>query len=311
MFLSSALVRSLKKTVTLQLAQRLRNSRKASIMLFIAQERAISLRLKIKDFENLTGVRKTALRFYDREGLLYPQRSEDNNYRFYSEKDLIRLVQLRQLSAFGIPLNLQSASGRTTGLDHVLSLLEKREQEIGKAIEDLYELLARIRLHENEYRKDTSDATPATIQHMIGAYRLMLSDPDVLEHPDTPSIVARWMDYAPYTYTVLSISKNDLRRHDVEYYPVRIGVGLLKKYFDLKGETLRPPIHYSPPNRCVARTVEVEDLHRITPEHLKPLLDCLNENHFIPLDDLYGWISYASVDEEKPCYHVSMRVAIA
>ena len=44
--------------------------------------------MKIKEVEALVGIKKTNIRFYEREGLLNPDRSEENNYREYSEEDM-------------------------------------------------------------------------------------------------------------------------------------------------------------------------------------------------------------------------------
>ncbi len=55
--------------------------------------------MKINDLEKLTGLKRSNIFYYEREGLLVPKR-EDNNYREYAEDDLRRLktiVVLRKL----------------------------------------------------------------------------------------------------------------------------------------------------------------------------------------------------------------------
>lgn len=59
--------------------------------------------MKIKEVENLVGIKKTNIRFYEREGLLNPERSENNNYREYSEEDVRRLKEIKNLRLLGIP----------------------------------------------------------------------------------------------------------------------------------------------------------------------------------------------------------------
>ena len=53
------------------------------------------MKLSIGELEKLTGMNRTALRYYDAEGVLDPQRQE-NGYRMYSEEDVMSLVQLKQ-----------------------------------------------------------------------------------------------------------------------------------------------------------------------------------------------------------------------
>ena len=50
--------------------------------------------MKIKEVEALVGIKKTNIRFYEREGLLNPERSEENNYREYSEEDVRKTLLL-------------------------------------------------------------------------------------------------------------------------------------------------------------------------------------------------------------------------
>lgn len=56
--------------------------------------------MTIKELEKRSGLPRTAIRFYEQQGLIAPQRRE-NNYRDYSEEDartLEKVKLLRQLS---------------------------------------------------------------------------------------------------------------------------------------------------------------------------------------------------------------------
>lgn len=59
--------------------------------------------MKIKEVEALVGIKKTNIRFYEREGLLNPERSEENNYREYSEEDVQRLMHIKALRMLDVP----------------------------------------------------------------------------------------------------------------------------------------------------------------------------------------------------------------
>lgn len=59
--------------------------------------------MKIKEVESRVGIKKTNIRFYEREGLLNPDRSEENNYRDYSEEDIRRLEQIKMLRMLDVP----------------------------------------------------------------------------------------------------------------------------------------------------------------------------------------------------------------
>jgi DNA-binding transcriptional MerR regulator len=59
----------------------------------------------IKELSNLTQVSVRTLHHYDKIGLLKPSLRQSNNYRLYSEKDLLQLQQIIALKFFGFELS--------------------------------------------------------------------------------------------------------------------------------------------------------------------------------------------------------------
>lgn len=60
--------------------------------------------MNIKQAEELTGVPRQNIRFYEKEGLLQPQRDPGNDYRHYSEEDIRTLKLIRALRMLDMPL---------------------------------------------------------------------------------------------------------------------------------------------------------------------------------------------------------------
>lgn len=52
--------------------------------------------MTIKELEKRSGLPRTAIRFYEQQGLITPQRRE-NNYRDYSEEDARTLEKVKLL----------------------------------------------------------------------------------------------------------------------------------------------------------------------------------------------------------------------
>lgn len=59
--------------------------------------------MRIKEFSNLTGISPDTLRFYEKEGLLMPQR-DANGYRIYREQDVDWALCVLRLKQMGVPL---------------------------------------------------------------------------------------------------------------------------------------------------------------------------------------------------------------
>lgn len=94
--------------------------------------------MKINEIEQLVGITKKNIRFYEQQGLLSPFRNKENGYREYSEDDVRTLEQIKLLRKLGLPLEeirLMQA-GRCTVADSMrrhLITLEREKQNLSQA----------------------------------------------------------------------------------------------------------------------------------------------------------------------------------
>lgn len=79
--------------------------------------------MKIREIEIKTGMDRTNIRFYEREGLINPVR-EDNGYREFSEEDLETLLRIKLLRSIHVPLD--QIRGVMEGKVSLTDLLEKQ-----------------------------------------------------------------------------------------------------------------------------------------------------------------------------------------
>ena len=61
--------------------------------------------MNIKQAEQLSGVSRQNIRFYEREGLLHPSRNPENDYREYHQKDIHTLKLIRAMRMLNMPLD--------------------------------------------------------------------------------------------------------------------------------------------------------------------------------------------------------------
>ncbi len=61
--------------------------------------------MRIKEVEELVGITKKNIRFYEKEGLLHPDREIENSYRDYTEEDVERLRTIKLLRKLDMPLS--------------------------------------------------------------------------------------------------------------------------------------------------------------------------------------------------------------
>jgi len=57
----------------------------------------------IQELERLTGLERPTIRYYEKEGLIIPERSE-NGYRSYSDSDVQKLIRIKLMRQLGVPI---------------------------------------------------------------------------------------------------------------------------------------------------------------------------------------------------------------
>ena len=94
--------------------------------------------MKINQVEQLVGITKGNIRFYEKEGLLTPGRNSDNGYRDYSDADVVWLKKIKLLRMLDVPIEeiLRLKSGTLTLEDamgrHIIQL-ERRQSNLAAA----------------------------------------------------------------------------------------------------------------------------------------------------------------------------------
>ncbi|MEL7563334.1 MAG: MerR family transcriptional regulator [Dehalobacterium sp.] len=92
----------------------------------------------IGQISKLSNIPIKTLRFYDQEGLLQPEkRDEENNYRYYSENQLLQILIIKELKILGFSLDDIKSFIKKKDLLLLEQKLEGKLQEIKNNIEDL------------------------------------------------------------------------------------------------------------------------------------------------------------------------------
>lgn len=87
--------------------------------------------MRINDLEARSGLDRATIRYYEKETLITPKRSE-NNYRDYSEEDLLNLRKIKLLRQTG--MSLEKIKMIKSGTDNLSSALAEQIHELDKEI---------------------------------------------------------------------------------------------------------------------------------------------------------------------------------
>lgn len=86
--------------------------------------------MNIKEAEKVTGLTKANIRFYEEEGLVKPERNEQNNYRIYKETEIKKLLEIKKLRMLGVSISeIRMIYSEELSLEEAM---ERRLKEIQK-----------------------------------------------------------------------------------------------------------------------------------------------------------------------------------
>ena len=192
------------------------------------------MKLRIRDFSRLCGINMETIRYYEQQNLLHPHREEKNSFRSFNEQDFILLAQLKQLQGLGC--SLRECTEVVTP-EQTNSLLEKKQE-----LASVADRLSRVKQMRRQF--DHIDEEPfEKIAIMNGIYRIFFSQPDVLNHPNTPHLLTQLIQLMPFSHSTIRISYQALVNPQDEF-TVDYGLGILERYAKLCSFVPEEPMEY-------------------------------------------------------------------
>ncbi len=129
--------------------------------------------MKIGQLSQRSGVPATALRYYEKVGLLERPGRTPSGYRAYDRSALTRVAFIRAAQAVGLSLAqirdvISIRDGGTAPCGHVVELIERRRSEVRERIEELRRLEQELdRVGARAKRVDPADCGPSGICAVI------------------------------------------------------------------------------------------------------------------------------------------------
>ncbi|MCY6370075.1 MerR family transcriptional regulator [Clostridium ganghwense] len=91
--------------------------------------------MNIKIASEKTGLTKKAIKYYENEGLIYPSKNLENNYRKYTEDDIVKLNLIGALRAIDIPVS--DIKNVVEGKKNISEVMKEALDRINKNIDNL------------------------------------------------------------------------------------------------------------------------------------------------------------------------------
>lgn len=102
-------------------------------------------RYKIGKISDLMGISSEAIRYYEREGIIAPQKDSASGYRSYTAWDLHVLIRTRMFRKYGFSLSETTAALQEESFDVLLADLDKKEADLEESIRHQNHILEQLR----------------------------------------------------------------------------------------------------------------------------------------------------------------------
>ena len=269
--------------------------------------KGIAMEYSIGDFAALLGQSADILRYYEKVGLLRPDRDPRNNYRRYSESQALSVMNLRMYRSFrmGLPDMRRITQGQSVREQNA-ELSRKRDQ-IMEQIQTLQQEAKRIEELKVFYDFAETRNGMVGLVDMEESYSLYVLGKGTHTDPLTLRLVREWMRHLPYTYFAVGIPKESLLSED-ENLDVRLGVGVLEHYQKKLSLPLSKDVETFPKGECVYMHLSSSNPFELRKKDLSPLYEFVNENGLQISSEAVGRTFAEEYSNGRPVYYFSIRV---
>ena len=137
--------------------------------------------MNIKAAEELSGVSRQNIRFYEREGLLNPDRNPENDYREYQQEHIETLKMIRVMRMLDMPLNqiklvLEGSISPAKAAKEQRQKLKAQQKQLSAAIRfceewSAFQTMEAVNVDEMISRMESSENVQGLFQKWVEDYR--------------------------------------------------------------------------------------------------------------------------------------------
>lgn len=259
---------------------------------------------KINEIAKLYNISKEMVRYYERCGVIFPQRSEDNNYRIYSMADFFALGEAIQLTQFGIKIRDTKNLVGDNFIKHLVHNYNEHKKRLDEVIH--YNEQLRMRCSDMLERIETSSLNFDSfwikkIPERF-TYPYQKAKGDRYEKIFAPMEICHWFLSAEYGVfsdaSVEFMAENELWSFSID-----------KKYADV----LNPPEidrNYQEAQICLCTVIDMGEFGEFSKEKCQPLLAQAREKGLTPIGNVQGILCGRGSKDGTYRRHMELRLPI-
>ncbi|MBC2582267.1 MerR family transcriptional regulator [Clostridium sp. DJ247] len=246
--------------------------------------------MNIKVASEKTGLTKRAIKYYEDEGLIHPLKNCDNNYREYSERDIVKLNLIGALRAVDIPMfeiknviegkksipdvmkdTLQRINESMDKLEKsklvITNIIEKNLDDYDTAGECIKKLRETLELSMDEKKELISTILLRKFPGKFGEVFVAMYEPFLKITIDTEEKKSAWLKLVELLDGMDEIDENS---YFVKWYD-KAEIGDMKNYKESTSNTIE---------KILSKDVSKEDIEKNSMHFIKSLKESESRDRF-------------------------------
>jgi DNA-binding transcriptional MerR regulator len=245
------------------------------------------MKYRIGDVERILGIPAETLRYFEKKGIIIPNKNEVNNYRFYDTLDLNKLVAYKFFR--GMEFSLDESMEMVNSFSNIESIerINLQIDTIQNKIRHYTGLLSRMHELKNSFEN---------AEVMINKFRIKKC-PELLlfynqindefnTNPTQINETRKWLSHLPFIWLTFHIPKEEVPIGQLVHWGYAVNTEHIEIAAQLESSlTIKIPSRSSVYTVCKCAQGEI-----MTPQLLKPALEYIEENHYELNGDVIGCI---------------------
>lgn len=247
---------------------------------------------KIGEVSKILDIPIDTLRYFDKKGIVSPSKNTENNYRFYEPWDINFLIEYKRYRGYEFNINETKEILHKDSMEELQSRFSLKLSDIDEKIKFYMLMKKKAQKYMDNLKEIPDKLNRMQISEMPELYyfvhRYSEYENDSYQYnSELDGIFEKWIDYFPFTDTLLTIRKDDfsVRRQDNVY---QCGFGLSREYIKAFQIPINNYVKQTNRQKCATTIICAGEKHTFHVELLNPLFKYIAENNYQLNGDIIG-----------------------
>ena len=210
---------------------------------------------KSGDTARMLGISQEAIRYYEKQGIVLFDKTEENGYRYFQFRKLLAMVSLRLFGRLGLPVHTAWDMVNGATCHKVREELAANEQQLADQIERLTQMQAFSAEMREEIQRIPENLYQYSIRQAPGFYHIKFqNDRQIIKDKQYQQIIKNWYENSPAVQAGIVAP---LDKFGPEYQ-AEVGFSIRQDHFERWIGELHPAVQFIPGGPALYAVAKVE-----------------------------------------------------